>query len=197
VHLLPRLLVAALALLDAHAAPSPRPSNGLVAPVRCVGDYLEAVAAAAPARPRSAPLPPSPTGTEPRWLRARAFLSPRVAANLDAAPASASPLAPWRTLGRDGALLGYEILAARRAPRGAVVVVARERMIRAPDAPPASVACTYLVAPVRGEWRIADKRCGRDFANAEILGGYTGYWDEPDPSMPSGFADDAFDGRLE
>jgi len=170
----------ALAAAGSLGAPIPaRASYDLVPPVRCVGDYLEAVASAAPQRPRHARPSPAPTGAEPRWAHTREFLVPRAAAALDVQGDGRHPLAAWSALGGDGALLGYELLAARRAPRGTVVVIARERTVRAPDAAPVSAACAYLVAQVRGTWRIADKRCGRDFDDREVLSGYAGFWDEP------------------
>jgi hypothetical protein len=107
------------------------------------------------------------------------------------------PLAPWSTLGRGGAFVGYEILAARRAPRGAVVVVARERVERTAGAALASAACTYLVAKVSGIWRIADKRCGRDSPNREVEANYRGYWDEPAAHGPHRPVDDWFGEGLE
>ena len=155
-----------------------RDQDSLLAPVRCVGDYLEAVAAAAPPRPRNAPSRPPSQASEPRWVRVRSYLAPRALAALDAADPS-QPLAPWSALGREGAFVGYELLAVRRAPRGAVVVASRERIERVPGAVPVSTACTYLVAKVSGDWRIADKRCGRDFSNGEVAANYPGYWDEP------------------
>jgi len=161
------------------AAIPARASYDLAAPVRCVGDYLDAVASAAPQRPRRARPSPAPTGAEPRWAHTREFLVPRAAAAVAAQGDKQHPLAAWSALGGDGALLGYELVAARRAPRGTVVVIARERTVRAPDAAPVTAACAYLVAQVHRTWRIADKRCGRDFADREVLSGYAGFWDEP------------------
>ncbi len=179
-----RFVLAAVALLTpapaALARDFPRNSEPLAAPVRCVGDYLEAIAAAAPPRPRRAPPPATSHGTELRWGRARAYLAPRAAAKLDVADRP-QPLAPWSTLGRDGAFLGYELLAVRRAPRGAVVVVSRERTEHTLGAAPSLATCGYLVAKVGGVWRIADKRCGEDFSDDEVVSNYQGYWDEPAP----------------
>ncbi len=173
-----------------------RAADSLVAPVRCVGDYLEALAAAAPPRPRRAPAPPPNHGSEPRWARVRSYLAPRTAATLDATGRPAL-LAPWASLRRDEAFLGYELMAARRAPRGAAVVVTRERTERGVGAPPTSAACVYLVGKVSGAWRIADKRCGRDFTNREVSAGYPGYWDEPAVAVAGEFVDDWFGEDLE
>ncbi len=173
------MLLAVIAVVAGPGAAPARASNGLVAPARCVSDYLEAVAAAAPPRPRGVPPPPTSTGAGPRWTRARSYLAPRAAASLETAHAP-RPLAPWSTLGRDGAFLGYELLAVRRAPLGAAVVVARVRTARSPDAAPTVTVCAYLVGPVGRLWRIADERCDRDFADAEVASNYDGLWDEPD-----------------
>jgi len=169
------LTVAVLALARATPARGPEP---LLAPVRCVGDYLEALAAAAPPRPTRAAARATNPASEARWVRLRSYLAPRTATGLDTSDRP-QLLAPWTTLGRDGAFLGYELLAARRAPRGAAVVVSRERTERAPGATPSSAACVYLLGKVSGVWRIADKRCGRDFSNGEVVSNYKGYWDEP------------------
>jgi len=169
-----------------------RAPETLVAPVRCVGDYLDAVAAAAPPRPRRAPPPAETKAADPRWVRVRSYLSPRAVATLNATDLP-QPLAPWSALGRGGAFLGYELLAARRAPRGAVVVVSRERTERSPGTGSASSSCAYLLGKVSGTWRIADKRCGRDFSDGEVAANYQGYWDEPAARR----ARQPADGRLE
>ena len=187
--------VLVVALVEFPWAAPARELEVLVAPVRCVGDYLEAVAAAAPPRPSRAAAATAQV-SELRWARARSYLAPRALAGLDAR-AGPRPLAPWTTLGRDGAFLGYEILAARRAPRGAAVVVSRERTTRALGANPTLAACAYLVGKVSGIWRIADKRCGRDFSNGEIAAGYQGYWDDPGASDAGPPADDWFGEDLE
>ena len=43
-----------------------------------------------------------------------------------------------------------------------------------------------------GAWRIADKRCGRDFSNREVASNYPGYWDEPQASDAGQAVDDWF-----
>lgn len=188
-----------MVVLALVALPRPAPAREaepLVAPVRCVSDYLEAVTAAAPPRPSRAAAGGTGSGTpDLRWARTRSYLAPRADAELDASDRP-QLLAAWRTLGRDGAFLGYEILAARRAPRGAAVVIARERTARASGANAVTAACAYLVGKVSGAWRIADKRCGRDFSNSEIASGYQGFWDEA-PAADAGHADDSFGEDLE
>jgi hypothetical protein len=77
------------------------------------------------------------------------------------------------------------------------VVVARERFERTAGAALVSAACTYLVAKVSGSWRIADKRCGRDFSNTEVEANYRGYWDEPVQHEPHQPVDDWFGEDLE
>ncbi|HTP27974.1 MAG TPA: hypothetical protein VMK12_20255 [Anaeromyxobacteraceae bacterium] len=185
-------LVALILPRAAHA----RTTNEFEEPARCVSDYLEAVAVAAPPHPRAQGLPPSPTGLEPPWIRVRSFLAPRAEKKLDAPAAAPQPLAPWSSLGREGAFLGYELLAVRRAPRGSVVVVAHERTARTPEAQPTVAACAYLLGKVEGKWRIADRRCGRDFSNTEVLTGYLGFWDEEDASLRTN-VDEAFGNDLE
>lgn len=181
--------------VDAAAAgPAPSVTTGAPSsPIRCVQEYLDAIVAAAPARAASARAP-DPAGADPRWAVARAHLAPRA---LELTSHRPGPLTPWVSLGRGGALVGYELMAVRRAPRGAMVVVARE--LTQPDrrAEPSTAACAYLVAPVNGSWRIADKRCGRDFANGEVASGYPGFWDDPGRDPTLWYADDPFEGELE
>jgi hypothetical protein len=132
-----------------------RRRGDLAAAARCVSEYLEAVSAAAP--PRARPTGRAAAAEEPgRWERARARLAPAALA----APDPAAPLAPWKAFARGGTFLGYELLAVRRAPRGAAVVVARERLAASPADDATERRCAYLVAPVAGAWRIADARCG-------------------------------------
>ena len=171
--------------------------DALAAPVRCVFEYLEAVIAAAPPHALGEASSSDPNGADPRWSRVRSYLAPRAADALARSPRKEGALAPWRALGRDGAFLGFEVLAARRAPRGAAVVIARERSARAPGAPTSTATCAYLVARLAGAWRIADKRCGHDFANREVFSGYVGFWDEPDVRSKPSYPDEPFDGDLE
>lgn len=190
-----RLLLTLAVVAPSAAAPA-READPLLAPVRCVGDYLEALVAAAPPRPARVRVREAGAESELRWSRVRAYLAPRTAT--DIAETGRPPLlAPWTTLGRDGAFLGYELLAARRAPRGAAVVVSRERIERAAGGASSSAACVYLVGKVGGTWRIADKRCGRDFSNREVASNYSGYWDEPRASDAGQAVDDWFGEDLE
>ena len=164
------------ALVAALAGPArawPAEPNPLLGPTQCVSDYLEALAAAAPPRPRGRSASPPSTGAEARWSRVRAHLAPS-----DGGPR----LAPWAELGPEGAFLGYELVRARRAPRGAAVFTALARTIRTPGASPVTSACAYLTARMGGEWLIADRRCGGDFADAEVLAMDARGWDAPDPA---------------
>ena len=151
-----------------------RRRGDLAAAARCVSEYLEAVAAAAP--PRARPTGRTAAAEEAgRWERARARLAPAALA----AREPAAPLAPWTAFARGGAFLGYELLGARRAPRGAAVIVARERVVASPAADATERRCAYLVGPVAGAWRIADARCGRGYGDEEVASGWPGAWDEP------------------
>ncbi len=173
--------LAVLLAVNVAAASESHAPAGLIAPVRCVSDYLEALASAAPAHPVGTRRLPASTGADRRWARLRSYVAPSTLAALDRALEVPDPLAPWTALGASGAFLGYELLRARRAPRGAVVVSSIERTVRAPAANPEVVSCAYLVAPSASAWRIVEKRCGRDFADAEVLRGYQGRWNEPPP----------------
>jgi hypothetical protein len=175
--------MAAPALAAAQGAPA---ANPLVSPARAVSAYLEAVAAAAPPRPRGMRPPPAPTGGEPRWARARDFLAPGPAPKLAGSAGAGRALAPWEELGRDGAFLGYELTGVRRAARGMAVVSARERTTAAPDGPVVSRRCAYLVVPVGARWLIADRRCGGDFPEAE-----PGAWADPGHPTATAHASDA------
>jgi hypothetical protein len=166
--------LAALLVALAPAAARAAPEGGLLGPARCVSDWLEELAAAA--RPRPPAGRARPDADEARFARVRALLAPAAQAKLDRDPRH--PLAAWRALGAGGAFLGYELVRVRRAPAGAAVVVARERTARAPDASPTVSTCTYLAAPVGDAWRVVDRRCGRDFGDAEVVA-QAGGWDPP------------------
>jgi hypothetical protein len=148
------IAIVALAARDARAD-GVRRRGDLAAAARCVSEYLEAVAAAAP--PRARPRRVAAAEEAGRWERARARLAP--AALAAAGPDAAAPLAPWKEFARGGAFLGYELLAARRAPNGAAVVVTRERVAASLADDATERRCAYVVAPIDGAWRIASARC--------------------------------------
>ncbi len=174
--LLAAAAVAATAGFAAEAADGD--DAGLAGPVRCVSDYLEALASAAPVRPVRSPRAPPPRADEPRWALARSHLAPPVA--IAGVP---GPPAPWEELGRDGAFLGYELLGARPAARGAAVVVVRERTVRGPEVNALFAVCAYLVAPLEEGWRIVSRRCGQDrargFTEDEVRTLQAGRWTVP------------------
>lgn len=176
-----------LALLIAAAAAQPvpppaPPENLLRGPARCVLRYLDAVR-------RSGP--PAPTARsrgalavrERDYERARLLTAPRARAAADRAAASGAdhPLAPWRDAARGQVLESFQLLAVRRAPRGAAVVTVRERFWQASDlaAPLARSVSEYLVARVDGEWRVVDRRPGAAFDDAAVTADYQGWFDDP------------------
>ena len=167
-------MTAALAVAASTAWGAPAARVDLVGAARCVSAWLEAIASAAPASPD-----PRPRGGDgARWDRARALLAPAALAAASAAHFG-HPLAPWKTLGRGAAFLGYELFSARCVPRGAAVVYGVERTVASPRDDAVERRCAWLAAPVAGAWRIVDARCGRDFGDDEVRTGYAGAWDDP------------------
>jgi hypothetical protein len=148
-----------------------------------VADYLNAIT--------TAQARPAPTTSyrasvaDARWTRAQGYLAPATARGLLQVVSHVGLRTSWPELGRDVALVGFELLAVRRAPLGGAVVVARERTAERASALAVSAACVYLLGPLEGIWRIVDKRCGRDFGNGEILSSYAGAWDAPGPGAPA------------
>jgi hypothetical protein len=151
-----------------------------------VSDFLEALADAAPPRPRGEARQADADDDGARWRRARAHLAPRSAEALAAAEGRASAWAPWRAVAPGGAFLGYELLSVRRAPRGGAVVVARERTLPPTGSSAQEATCAYVVAPVGAAWKLVDRRGGRDFSDRELATRYASAWDDPGPSLAAG-----------
>ncbi len=79
-------------------------------------------------------------------------------------------------------LESFQLLAARRAPLGAAVVTVRERYwLGAADASLRRAVSEYLVARVKGQWRVVDRRPGGAFDDAAIATGYEGFFDAGPP----------------
>jgi len=180
------LLVAALTT----AAPPPperaphAPENLLQGPARCVLRYLDAVRLAGP---RAVAVHPgrAPASDERAYLAAKRLTAPRTLEEIDrwAARGEDHPLAPWREVARSRVLESFQLLAARRAPRGAAVVTVRERFWLADvDGALDRTVSEYLVARVDGEWRVVDRRPGGAFDDLALAAGYAGFFDAAPPA---------------
>jgi hypothetical protein len=123
---------------------------------------------------------------EQDYRAARALTAPRALADVDRRVAAGqnSPLAPWMGASRGEVLESFSLLEVRRAPRGAAVVVARERLRRDGEPSLGVTTSEYLVARVGGEWKVVDRRVGVRFLDREILDGYSGWFDQPVASSP-------------
>ena len=175
----PALLVAA-AIAAAPLVPpqaSPAPENLLAGPARCVLRYLDAVRLAGPrtteARGGRA------TANAARWAQVRALTAPRTLDEITRrGRGEVHPLAPWEDAARDRVLDSFQLLAVRRAPRGAAVVTVRERFWLGDRAGPLERAVSeYLVARVNGAWKVIDRRPGSTFDDAGLTEGYAGFFD--------------------
>lgn len=172
--------LALLLLLATTADPVPRNAgeNLFRGPARCVLDYLEAVRLAGP---RGKTLPRGTRSLQQDYRAARAITAPRALAEADrrVADGKESSLAPWLAATRGVILESFSLLEVRRAPRGAAVVVVRERL-RHDGAPALVVSISeYLVGRVDGEWKVLDRRVGARFSDREISDGYAGWFDRP------------------
>jgi hypothetical protein len=150
-------------------------------PARCVLRYLEAVRIAGP-HPSSAATPGRPpSAREQDYARAKDLTAPRTLVDVQQSSARGEdhPLAPWRTAARSRVLEAFQLLAVRRAPRGAAVVSVAEHWWRGRGAPLETTVSEYLVARVAGEWKVVDRRPGVAFDDDAIAVGYAGYFDEP------------------
>jgi hypothetical protein len=182
-HALPLLLVATLTT-PAPDAPGARPPENLLAgPARCVLRYLDAVRLAGP-RVAGLRLGRAPQADERGYAAAKRLTAPRTLEEIArwTARGEDHPLAPWREAARARVLESFQLLAARRAPRGAAVVTVKERYwVSDPDASLVRSVSEYLVARVGGEWKVVDRRPGGAFDDAALAHGYAGFFDEPGP----------------
>jgi hypothetical protein len=150
--------------------------NPLLDPARCVRSWLEAVRRATPYLEPGAAARPLPA-RESDYAGARRLIAPRALEEIEtrAARGEIHPLAAWAAARTGTFVHSFELVAARRAPRGAAVITVRERLSRQRGRLE-TVISQYLVAPVGGEWRVVDRRPGGAFTDAEIEGGYAGWW---------------------
>ncbi len=176
----------ALLLLATVAGSGPRTERGgaqanlLTGPSRCVLRYLEAVRTAGP-HVSAAFAGRLPSAREQDYAGAKGLTAPRTLADVERCSARGEdhPLAPWRAVARSRILEAFQLLAVRRAPRGAAVVTVAEHWWRASGAPLEEIVSEYLVARVGGEWKVVDRRPGTAFDDDAIAAGYAGYFDEP------------------
>jgi hypothetical protein len=155
------------------------PENLLAGPARCLLRYLEAVRQAGPRPERSTGrLPPA---HERDYAAARALTAPRTLEEIErrAAVGDEHPLAPWREAARAHVLESFQLVAVRRAPRGAAVVTVSESFWRPPGSDVERGPAEYLVARVHGEWKVVDRSPGRTFDDGDLREGYAGFFDDP------------------
>jgi hypothetical protein len=78
-------------------------------------------------------------------------------------------------------LHSFQLLAARRAPLGAVIVTVTERFARpGEDEPLARAVSEYLVVRIRGDWRLADRRPGGAFDPEALADALAELGEDPD-----------------
>jgi hypothetical protein len=179
------LLWSLLATAPPKGAPAPRgPENLLAGPARCVLHYLDAVRLAGP-RATEVRAGRAPAPNDRAYAGARRLTAPRTLEEIDRRSARGEdhPLAPWREAAKSRVLESFQLVAARRAPRGAAVVTVRERYwLGDRDAALDRSVSEYLVARVNGEWRVIDRRPGGTFEDAAVARGYVGFFDDVLPS---------------
>lgn len=180
-HALAPLLVAAFT--TAGAAPKPvavrPPENLLAGPARCVLRYLDAVRLAGPRRADARGRRAAPNERE--YATAKRLTAPRTLDEIErwTARGDDHPLAPWREAARARVLESFQLLAARRAPRGTAIVTVKERYwLVDPDAALERTVSEYLVARVNGAWKVVDRRPGGAFPDAAVSSGYPEFFDE-------------------
>lgn len=175
------LLWSLLASVPAKPAPAPHaPENLLAGPARCVLRYLDAVRLAGPRVTEVRPGRPA-VPSERAYEAARRLTAPRTLEEIErrAARGEDHPMAPWREAAHSRILESFQLVAARRAPRGAAVVTVRERYWLAQrDAALERSISEYLVARVHGEWKVIDRLPGGTFEDAAVAGGYEGFFDD-------------------
>jgi hypothetical protein len=175
----------------ARAGTERAPENLLVGPARCVLRYLDAVRLAGP-RPATARDGRPPPVRQKDYAKALALTAPRTLQEIARLEANgeAHPLAPWHDASRARVLESFQLVAVRRAPRGAAVVTVKERFWPAStDGALEHASAEYLVARVGGEWRVVDRVAGASFQDASLAEAYAGYFDDPaapDPGTSSG-----------
>jgi hypothetical protein len=76
-------------------------------------------------------------------------------------------------------LESFQLVAVRRAPRGAAVVTVVERLWDPSEPDLAREVSEYLVGRVEGQWRVVDRREGATFDDAAVEAAYAGFFDAP------------------
>lgn len=177
-HPLALLLAVTVAAPSTAPAETPRaPENLLAGPARCVLRYLDAVRLAGPrpvpakGRPRAA--------REEDYARVKALTAPRTLEEIArrAAAGEDHALAPWRDAARAHVLESFQLVAVRRAPRGAAIVTVKERFWRPGEDLQRTVA-EYLVARIDREWKVVDRSPGAPFDDAAVRERYEGFFDD-------------------
>ena len=175
------ILLLLVAAASAGAIPAPTsPENLLQGPARCVLRYLDAVRLAGPRVPFVSQRGHAPETRERDYAKAKALTAPRTLEEI--ARREDHPLAPWRDAARDRVLESFQLVAVRRAPRGAAVVTVKERFWRPAAAALDRLVSEYLVARVGGEWRVVDRTPGAAFDDDAVAERYAGFFDDPPES---------------
>ena len=153
---------------------SPRPPENLLrGPARCVLLYLDAIRLAGPRARDVAAGRPAPA-REKDYEAAKRLTAPRALVDIARRTARGEdhPLAPWQQAAHGAVLESFQLLAVRRAPRGAAVVTVRERMwVPGGEGALLRSVSEYLVARVEGNWRVVDCRTGAAFDDADVAAG--------------------------
>lgn len=155
-------------------APGRAPENLLAGPARCLLRYLDAVRLAGP-RPAGRLAP-----REKDYARVKALTAPRTLEEIERRTAAGAghPLAPWRDAGRAEVLESFQLVAVRRAVRGAAIVTVIESFWRPPGIGLSRVVSEYLVARVDGEWKVVDRSPGVAFDDGVLAERYAGFFDD-------------------